>query len=48
MPKHKTYKKIYKEDFPIHATGEFKNCIDWKHIDNNIIRFDYENISGLL
>ena len=46
MPKHKTYKKIYKEDFPIHTTGEFKNCIDWKNIDNNIIRFDYENISG--
>ena len=31
MPKHKTYKKIYKEDFPIHTTGEFKNCIDYSY-----------------
>lgn len=46
MPKHKSYKKIYKEDFPIHKTGSFRNCIDWKHINNNTIRFDYENTKG--
>lgn len=45
MPKRKTYKKIYLEDFPRYATGEFAGCINWQGLDNNEIRFEYENIS---
>lgn len=45
MKKYK-YKKIFIEDLPKYNSGEFKNCINWQGINNNIIRFEYENISG--
>ena len=45
MPKRKTHKKIYLEDFPRYTTGEFAGCINWQGLDNNVIRFEYEDIS---
>lgn len=45
MPKRKTHKKIYLEDFPRYTTGEFAGCINWQGLDNNVIRFEYEDTS---
>lgn len=46
MSKKKTHKKIYLEDFPKHKTGKFVGCIDWKNLDNNTIRFEYQDMVG--
>lgn len=46
MPKEKTHKKIFLEDFPRYQFGEFKGCIDWQGLNNNIIRFEYKDMSG--
>ena len=47
MPKTKKHKKIYLEDFPHYTSGEFANCINWQSLNNNPIRFEYEDICDI-
>ena len=47
MPKTKKHKKIYLGDFPHYTSGEFANCINWQSLNNNPIRFEYEDRCGI-